>query len=163
MCKECDKKKRNEYNTRVGKSKHPVLLKVKNREKLLQFQNRLEARRFILYRRLQAVGYQPPAGHCSRVGQKVERLIAHRDAETGEIKKHYEHAMCSECGGHIVFDERGFKVCVDCGLLDMNFTLENEIWPGHERRVLRPGEYYSRAIGDYVCDEDENFNIDPRP
>jgi len=138
-------------------------LKAKNREKLLQFQNRLEARRFILYRRLQAVGYQPPAGLCSRVGQKAERLIAHRDAETGAIKKHYEHAMCSECGGYIVFDERGFKVCVDCGLLDMNFTLENEMWPDHERRVLRPGEYYSHMIGDYVCDEDENFNIDPQP
>ena len=153
LCKECDKKKRNVNNEKRGKVSY---LKVKaiNRAKYIVFTSYAEKHSFLTLRRLQSIGVHPPVGHTSRLGQRVEHIVEERNEDTGELRRYYEETLCAECGGIIRFDDRGFKVCVNCGLLAEIFTLSNELGPEPGHRDLRPYEYYSYARQDISSDEE---------
>ena len=148
ICKECDNKRRIAHRAKNGQRKTTYILKAINRAKPILFSSPDEKRRFVTLRRLQSIGVRPKVGHSSRVGQRVEHIVEERNQETKEIRHYYEETLCSECGGIIRFDDRGFKACVNCGLLADIFTLSNELGPEPLDRDLRADEYYGHARQD---------------
>lgn len=147
ICIECHNKLRIERTRKRRSKSRPILLKAINREQEIRFDNYIEKRRFVIIRKLQNIGHRPAIGFCSRVGQRVEHIVEERDKDNN-VHRFYQEMRCSECSGLIRFDERGFKACVECGLLTEVFTLENELQPGTMPRDLRSSEYYSHARQD---------------
>lgn len=154
ICKECRKKQIISARSRRKHENPTYLLKAINRAKPILFPSADDKRRFVTLRRLQSIGVRPKVGHSSRVGQRVEHIVEERDKDTNEIRRHYEETRCSECGGIIRYDDRGFKVCVSCGLLAELFTLSNELDPEPQARDLRSNEYYSYARQDISSEEE---------
>jgi len=154
FCKNCHNKQ--SYDKKLLRRTKLGTYKVKaiNRANALIFSSYNEKRSFLTLRRLQSIGIHPSIGHSSRLGQRVEHIVEERDKETRELRRYYQETLCSECDGIIRFDDRGFKVCVDCGLLAELFTLSNELGTDAGPRDLRPHEYYSYARQDISSEEE---------
>lgn len=72
-----------------------------------------------------------PSEFSSRVGQRVDDLVRIRDDDDpynpDTNKVFFAPRKCGECGGILRYDKNGFRVCVDCSLLDGEFiVLDNE-------------------------------------
>jgi len=145
ICKACHNKQSYDRKRVSRTIKRSYRLKAINRAKPIEFSSSDDKRRFLLLRRLQSIGIRPSIGFTSRLGQRVEHIVEERNKETRELKRYYLETLCSECSGIIRFDDRGFKVCVHCGLLAELSTLDNELGPEIGPRDLRQNEYYSHA------------------
>lgn len=148
ICKEC-RKKQIMASERERKVKKPTYrVKAINRANPIEFSTYQAKHQFVTLRRLQSIGVRPKVGHSSRVGQRVEHIEEERNEDDGEVRRYYQETLCSECGSIIRYDDRGFKVCISCGLLAELFTLDNELGPDLSARDLRADEYYSHARRD---------------
>jgi hypothetical protein len=74
------------------------------------------------------------------VGVAVQIMKEYTD-DDGNVYHYYTNIYCDECGGIIRYDERGFLVCEDCGLLHSNSpTIGKEILFAQRARKITGNE-----------------------
>lgn len=145
ICYVCYLKQKKSKYEKLTKIDRPVYMKGKYSNKIIEFKNIDAKRDFLRDRRLQCIGCHPKTGHSSRCGQSVEHLIE-EETEDGRTIRQYTRTLCIECGGIVRYDNCGFKVCIECGLLASSApTMENEFRIYRDSYNIPQNEYYGHA------------------
>lgn len=101
--KRCNKKFR--LKVRVGIS----------RTHLIEFGTYAEKHSFRVLRALQIRYGRCHSSRSSNFNQRVEDLI--EITKDGQTYRYYQAAKCDECKAELRYDEHGYKVCTECGLI----------------------------------------------
>jgi hypothetical protein len=74
--------------------------------------------------------HQYPSEHSSKANQRVDDLLTIRDESDPYNPETncdiYLARRCDECSGIIRYDDHGFKICEECGLINSVIVLDNE-------------------------------------
>jgi hypothetical protein len=90
------------------------------------FVNQVEKKLYQMQRRTQQIGCHPKTDTGSREGQLVDHIVEVEIPGENRVYRYYKTTRCSECWGEIRYDNHGYKVCVDCGLIDGESVLDTE-------------------------------------
>ena len=122
ICKNCDNKQR---LARIEKNGKIYRIKVRvgiTRSHLIEFSSFALKNSFRVLRRLQIRWGRCHSSRSSNFNQRVEEIIEERQ-EDGTIHRFYRAAACSACHSEIRYDEHGYKVCSNCGLIRDDLVL----------------------------------------
>ena len=100
-----EKKKKFRLKVRVGIS----------RTHLIEFGTYAEKHSFRVLRALQIRYGRCHSSRSSNFNQRVEDLI--EITKDGQTYRYYQAAKCDECKAELRYDEHGYKVCTECGLI----------------------------------------------
>ena len=113
----------NEYKEKNRTKKYRIKVRVGiTRSHLIEFSSFALKNSFRVLRRLQIRWGRCHSSRSSNFNQRVEEIIEERQ-EDGTIHRFYQAATCSACHSEIRYDEHGYKVCSNCGLIRDDLVL----------------------------------------
>ena len=122
ICISCFRKDRTERYKKCNK-KYRIKVRVGiTRSHLIEFSSFALKNSFRVLRRLQIRWGRCHSSRSSNFNQRVEEIIEERQ-EDGTIRRFYQAATCSACHSEIRYDEHGYKVCSNCGLIRDDLVL----------------------------------------
>ena len=137
VCISCyNAKRRDKYQVNSTKTCYVSLRGRHYKGIRVTFANVEEKKKYQTDRRIQMIGCFPKTDTGSRNGQMVDRIVEVEIPGTNKIYRFYEKTLCTECSGDIRYDDHGNKVCEDCGWIDGEQVLDNELFTHRDAHVL---------------------------